>query len=315
MYSNIYELTDHKMSLKDKCWTECWTAFEKRDHEEAVRLLPLVKEPNKIKRKYDTRDNTSLLHLSSRNGWLDVTKDLITRYHCDPHERNDDGWTCLHWAAYGNRVDVMRYLIDECHCDPMAVDWIGRTPLHHAARWGSSAAVEYLLSTGKCDPLAKDNEGRTPFKLANTDTLSVLKKFGGIKSSHPIDSYVNILLVGNPGAGKSTLSHVINDTAASFTLLGSFRNVGGVVPCTAGIIPYKLQHRTLGNIILHDFAGHSEYYSSHSAVIENLLQGSGGVFLIVVNILEKEPVKQLHQWLAVVRNEAQKTLNPCHSCG
>ena len=338
------------MSLENKCWD----AFYRQYHEEAVRLLPLVKEPNKIKRKYIILvnigwDNTGLLHVSSRNGWLDVTKDLITKYHCDPHEIDDDGRTCLHWAAEGNHVDVMRYLIDECHCDPMAtdsnhrtilhkaaksksldvikylinechcdpmaVDWRRWTPLHHAAYCGSSAAVEYLLSTVKCDPLAKDKDGNTPFKLAKqrgkTDTLSILKKFGGIKSSHPIDSYVNVLLVGNPGAGKSTLSHVINDTA-SFTLLGSFRNVGGVVPCTAGIIPYKLQHRTLGNIILHDFAGHSEYYSSHSAVIENLLQGSGGVFLIVVNILEKEPVKQLHQWLTVVRNEAQKALNQCH---
>ena len=299
------------MSLEDKCLD----AFRYNNHEEAVRLLPLVKEPNKIKRRY-IWDNTSLLHLSSLRGWLDVTKDLITKYHCDPHERAGVGWTCLHWAARGNHVDVMRYLIDECHCDPMAVDRRGWTPLHCAAAiWGSSAAVEYLLSTGKCDPLAKDNDGNTPFKLAKeigrTDTLSVFKKFGGIKSSHPIDSYVNVLLVGNPGAGKSTLSHVINDTA-SFTLLGSFRNVGGVVSCTAGIIPYKLQHRTLGNIILHDFAGHSEYYSSHSAVIENLLQGSGGVFLIVVNILEKEAVKQLHQWLTVVRNEAQKALNECH---
>uniref|UniRef100_A0A1X7U5J1 Uncharacterized protein n=1 Tax=Amphimedon queenslandica TaxID=400682 RepID=A0A1X7U5J1_AMPQE len=365
------------MSLED----ECWAAFERRDHKEAVRLLPLVKELNKIKRRYSVWDNVSLLHLSSRYGWLDVTKDLITKYHCDPHERNDDGWTCLHYAAWRNHVDVMRYLIDECHCDPkvpdkygdtvlhrvaengsldfmkylinhhhcdpmatnnsgvtvlhlaarhidivkylinechcdpMAVDRWRRTPLHLAAALGYSAAVEYLLSTGKCDPLAKDDEGNTPFKLAKeyspTDTLSVFKKFGGIKSSHPIDSYVNVLLVGNPGAGKSTLSHVINDTA-SFTLLGSFRNVGGVVPCTAGIIPYKLQHRTLGNIILHDFAGHSEYYSSHSAVIENLLQGSGGVFLILVNILEKEAVKQLHQWLTVVRNEAHKALNECH---
>ena len=366
------------MSLEDKCWD----VFKYRDHEEAVRLLPLVKEPNKIKRRY-VWDDTGLLHLSSSRGWLDVTKDLITKYHCDPHERDGYGETCLYRAAGGNHVDVMRYLIDECHCDPiatdsdnwkilheaakskspdvikylinewnhdpMAVDWLGQTtlhcaascgssavveyllstgkcdpmavdrsgwtPLHCAAYYGSSAAAEYLLSTGKCDPLAKDNDGNTPFKLAKqrgrTNTLSVLKKFGGIKSSHPIDSYVNVLLVGNPGAGKSTLSHVINDTA-SFTLLASFRNVGGVVPCTAGIIPYKLQHRTLGNIILHDFAGHSEYYSSHSAVIENLLQGSGGVFLIVVNILEKEPVKQLHQWLTVVRNEAQKALNQCH---
>uniref|UniRef100_A0A1X7U3B3 G domain-containing protein n=1 Tax=Amphimedon queenslandica TaxID=400682 RepID=A0A1X7U3B3_AMPQE len=195
----------------------------------------------------------------------------------------------------------------------------GWTPLHNAARWGHSEAIECLLSTGKCDPLAKDNQGKTPLQLAKeakqrggTTTLPIFKKFGDIKSSHPIDSYVNVLLVGNPGAGKSTLSNVINETATGSIVLGSFRNVGGVVPCTAGIIPYKLQHRTLGNIILHDFAGHSEYYSSHSAVIENLLQGSGGVFLIVVNILEKEPVKQLHQWLTVVRNEAQKALNQCH---
>ena len=303
------------MSLEDKCWTECWTAFENKDHEEAVRLLPLVEEPNKLEGV-----GGRLLCLSSRYGWLDVTKDLITKYHCDPHERDGSDWTCLHYAAVGNHVDVMRYLIDECHCDPMTVDrdWsgYGLTPLHFAALLGHSAAVEYLLSTGKCDPLAKDNGGSTPFTLAKergrTDTLSVFKKFGDIKSSHPIDSYVNVLLVGNPGAGKSTLSHVIKDTAISSIVLGSFRNVGGVVPCTAGIIPYKLQHRTLGNIILHDFAGHSEYYSSHSAVIENLLQGSGGVFLIVVNILEKEPVKQLHQWLTVVRNEAEKALNECH---
>ena len=79
------------MSLEYKCWI----AFEDRDHKEAVHLLPLVKEPNKIKYRV-----TSLLHLSSRNGWLDVTKDLITKYHYDPHEIDNIGpWTCLYWAA------------------------------------------------------------------------------------------------------------------------------------------------------------------------------------------------------------------------
>ena len=355
-------------------------AVKRRDHEEAVRLLGL-QDPEVL-----YRDEPYLLYYSTRNGWLDVTRDLVTSYRFDPHEYYYNE-SCLYTAAEGNHVDIVEYLIKECRCDPMmrnitrygnivpvlhyvasaglldilkcmvmninghimdkqyrdtdgqtvlhcAVDHIdvvkylinqcncdimvtdknGHTPLHYAARWGTPEVVEYFLSTGNCDPLAKDYEGRTPLQLAGDSytVIVIFKKFGDIKISHPIDSYVNVLLVGNPGAGKSTFSHVINDTAAGSIVLGSFRNVGGVVPCTAGIIPYKLQHRTLGNIILHDFAGHSEYYSSHSAVIENLLQGSGGVFLIVVNILEKEAVKQLYQWLTVVRNEAQKSLNQCH---
>uniref|UniRef100_A0A1X7URD7 Death domain-containing protein n=1 Tax=Amphimedon queenslandica TaxID=400682 RepID=A0A1X7URD7_AMPQE len=263
----------------------------------------------------------TVLHRAAANGSLDVMKYLISHHHCDPMATNNGSVTVLHKAATTyNSSDVITYLINECNCDPMTVDKRGWTPLHFAADWGRSVAIECLLSTGKCDPLAKNNEGTTPLQLAREDQqktwkniiLPMFKKFGDIKSSHPIDSYVNVLLVGNPGAGKSTLSDVINDTATGSIVLGSFRNVRGVVPCTAGIIPYKLKHRTLGNIILHDFAGHSEYYSSHSAVIENLLQGSGGVFLIVVNILEKEPIKQLHQWLTVVKNEAQKALNQCH---
>ena len=413
-------------SVSVKYWSiplqyQCWQAFEERDYNEAIRLLPLVETPKYINlRGYEDYYSWSweycrkanLLHLSSRNGWLDVTKELISKYQFNPREGDDDGSTCLHYAAEGNQVDIVRYLVNECNCDPMTSGWngdtvlhtaaknrsldvikhlinhchcnpmttnrwgntvlyyavrhidvvkclvkecncdpmatdsskmtvlhyavndrstdiikylinecncdlmacteYGNTPLHLAAYWDRSAVFELLLSTGKCDPLAKDNEGRTPLQRASGDTRLIFKKFGQIKTSHPVDSYVNVLLLGNPGAGKSTLSHVITDTATGSIVLGTFRNVKGVEPCTAGIIPYKLQHKTLGNIILHDFAGHSEYYSSHSAVIENLLQGSGGVFLIVVNILEKGAVKQLHQWLTVVRNEEQKALDQCH---
>ena len=362
---------------------QCREAFQRSDHDEAVPLLRL-QNPDVL--YWDERD---LLYYSIRNGWLDVTRDLITTYHFDPHQYYNRE-SCLYTAAKFNDVDIVEYLIKECGCDPMkgtsgyagvpvlhyvaskglidvlkcmvlntnshimdkqyrdtysgqtvlhyavkhinvvkylinecncditVIDKYGQTSLHDAARWGTPAVIEYFLSTGNCDPLAKDNWGKTPLQLAKERgdgkdaVIAILKKFGNIKVSHPIDSYVNVLLVGNPGAGKSTLSHVINDTANGSIALGSFRNVGGVVPYTAGIIPYKLQHMALGNIILHDFAGHPEYYSSHSAVIENLLQGSGGVFLIVVNILEKEAVKELHHWLTVVRNEAQKVLNQCH---
>ena len=263
----------------------------------------------------DKYGNT-ILHAAASKGSLDVLKYLINTHHYNLMTTNNRGQSVLHCAV--RRINIVKYLIIECNCNIMVTDKLGQTPLHYAVDLADAEVMEYFLSTGNCDPFAKDNKGKTPLQLAkerrydSATFIAIFKKFGNIKVSHPIDSYVNVLLVGNPGAGKSTLSHVINDTATGPIVLGSFRNVGDVEPCTAGIIPYKLQHRTLSNIILHDFAGHSEYYSSHSAVIENLLQGSGGVFLIVVNILEKEAVKQLHQWLTVVRNEAQKALNECH---
>ena len=55
--------------------------------------------------------------------------------------------------------------------------------------------------------MAKDNKG-TPLQPANErlgrrhTVIAIFKKFGDIKISHPIDSYVNVFVVGNPGAGN-----------------------------------------------------------------------------------------------------------------
>ena len=255
-------------------------------------------------------DRDTVLHYAAKKGLLDLLKFMINHHNCNLMATNKRGETILHCTV----EHIVKYLINECNYDPIVVDKFGQTPLHIATNESYLATIEYLLSTGRCDPLVKDNEGRTSVKIAEgiTNILSIFKKFGQIKISHQIDFYVNVLLLGNPGAGKSTLRRVIIDTATGSIAFDSFRNVKSVEPFTVGIIPVKLQHKTLSKIILHDFAGHSEYYSSHSAVIENLLQGSAGVFLIVVNILEKEAVKQLHQWLTVVRNEAQKALDQCH---
>ena len=280
------------------------------EHTEVVKYL--IIECNFDPMTVINDDGDTVFHYAAKKILLDLLKLMIDHHYHNLMATNKRGETVLHCAV--DHIVVVKYLINECNCDVCAVDYHGWTPLHTATILNFSAVVECLLSTGRCDPLAKDNKGRTPLQLSqdHPHIHSIFKKFGQIKVSHPVDSYVNVLLLGNPGAGKSTLSHVIIDTATGSIAFGSFRNVKAVEPCTAGIIPYKLQHKTLGNIILHDFAGHPEYYSSHSAVIENLLQGSGGVFLIVVNILEKEAVKQLHQWLTVVRNEAQKALNQCH---
>ena len=293
---------------------------------------------------YDT--SVGLLHLAVFNGWLDVMETLIDKYHIEPQKGGYDTYT-LHVAVVAKRIDIVKYLIAKCRCDPMCKDWEGRTPLHYAAVDGSLnvmkylitecncnplvtdsyyntclhfavskkqySIIEYLLSTGKVNPLAKNAFYDTPLQKAKGDDImhSHFIKFGKVETSHPVDSYANVFLLGNPGVGKSTLAQVIIERA-SIILLAQFRTVKGVELCTAGIIPTKLQHKELGNIILHDFAGQAEYYTSHNAVIENLLQGSAAVFVVLVNILEEEATKHLQQWLTIVTNEVHKALKQCH---
>ena len=136
---------------------KCKDAFRNGDHAEAVRLLPLVKEPHLIR---DWSGTTLLHHLSARNGWLDVTKDLITNYHFDPQKRPFYG-NCLHYAAEGNHVDVVRYLITECNCDPMATDMDRNTVLHRVAACGSLDVMKYLINHHNCNLMATNNQGET----------------------------------------------------------------------------------------------------------------------------------------------------------
>ena len=296
---------------------------------------------------YQYFDRVGLLHLAVYNGWLDVMETLIDKYHiepqkggceiytlnvavaakridivkylitkcrCDPMCKDMSGMTSLHFAAQYGSLNVMKYLITECNCDPMVTNNYGSTCLHYAVWNKQYSIIEYLLSTGKVDPLAKNEFNLTPLQEAkgNDKIHSLFIKFGKVETFHPVDSYVNVLLLGNPRAGKSTLAQVITERAITTPVLALFRTVKGVELCTAGIIPTKLQHKELGNIILHDFAGQAEYYTSHTAVIENLLQGSAAVFVVLVNILEEEATKHLQQWLTIVTNEVHKALNQCH---
>ena len=309
-------------------------------------VMFLITEFDLRPKETDFYGNT-LLHCAADEGSLDVMRYLIDKHGCDPMAVNKKGKavihcaikhinvvkylidicdcnliktldcnhaSLLHHAAWKGAVDVMKYLISECNCSPMSVCKDGKTVLHDAVTFNNAEVVEYLLSTGLCDPLAQDKHRKTPSQIAHErsrDLIPLFEKFGQVQLSYPVESYVNVFLLGYPGAGKSTLFHAITSTATGFHYFGSIRYGEKVKSCTAGIIPKKLQHIKLGNIILHDFAGHSEYYSSHSAVIENLMQGSDGVYLVVVNILENEAAKQLYQWLTVVNNEAQKSPNEC----
>ena len=266
------------------------------------------------------RGNTPL-HVACKNGDMQMVQSMIGECHYDLMSKNNDGNTPLHLAYRHEDAQMVQCLIR--HCNPMCKDDEGNTLLHllcaHSDYEFSIPAIEYILSIGKINPLAKNNLGEAPLMLASSGkskqiVKAIFAKFGRIQISHPVHSYVNVVLLGNHGVGKSTLAQVIIQRSSGVfaSVRGIFRYVKGVELCTAGIIPSKLEHRELGNVILHDSAGQSEYYSSHIAVLENLLHGSAAVFIIVVRLSEKDVCKHLHHWLSIVENECHKALRQCH---
>ena len=50
---------------------------------------------------------------------------------------------------------------------------------------------------------------------------------------------------------------------------------------TTGINAHTISSHEVGNIVLYDLAGHKEYYSSHAAILENLMLSTPAVFAIL----------------------------------
>ena len=105
-------------------------------------------------------------------------------------------------------------------------------------------------------------------------------------------------LTGDSGAGKTTITELIVCLASSTAV----ECVADVQRYTAGIVPHHIQ--SLGNFVVYDFAGQQEYYSSHDAVLEQVMRRSAATFLCVVDLSESEEkiCESLHYWLSFIDN-------------
>ena len=95
-----------------------------------------------------------------------------------------------------------------------------------------------------------------------------------------------IFVIGNYGAGKSTFV----ETMKREGFFESFYTVSesSVPPHTAGIVPSVYTSKLYGRVLFYDFAGDPEYYSSHAAILENLVSSAKGdnIFILVVDLRE-----------------------------
>ena len=159
-------------------------AFKRKQHEDSVLYLSLLQtDPKRLRAGYTIRGQFSsiganLLHLSALNGWIGLTKDLITRYSFDPQEKDSWDRTPLHYAVVGDHTNVLQYLLkSQQNLVLQASDGCKENrPLHYAAEYGSLNAMKYLINDCKCNPHSRNAHGNTCLHhaWAHIDTVKYL---------------------------------------------------------------------------------------------------------------------------------------------
>ena len=74
-------------------------------------------------------DLSQPLHYAAARGNLEVVRELIETYECDPMCENMHGITPLHCASYCGQIYVVKYLQELYGTDTIVVDWLGACPI------------------------------------------------------------------------------------------------------------------------------------------------------------------------------------------
>ena len=228
------------------------------------------------------------LHIACEKGYLEIVKLLIKEANCDPNCRTIKGMTPLHLACRHQHFEVVIYLVTECIGDGFpSLPYYGNSLMEETLAGGSDNILFFLMSHG----------------LQFTSKYSQID--GNIRLVQPA---LKMFILGNSMSGKSTL---VKALMLNFVESGRFSKifnpkVTGVEPHTAGIIPYHAQNPSFGRVVMYDFAGQHEHYSSsHAAILEKLRCAHSDLVFIVVNISrpKEQLVKELKYWDSFVLNQ------------
>ena len=183
----------------------------------------------------------------------------------------------------------MQCLLAECHADPNCTTGNGTTPLSLAR--SNTEIIRLLLRHGavptdlyQCSSLLPDG---SPWKVAQ--------------------STISVFMVGDKGAGKTTLTKALTTEKASIVRwTGRLSKVSGVKERTAGIECHTTHSSRIGHLSLHDCAGHGEFHNAHDTVIRSSMSALAlGMFLFVVHLGAcLEDLKQtVSYWLSFIQSQ------------
>ena len=264
------------------------------------------------------------IHIACLGGHLNVVKYLITEQRCDPNIKGAGGRMALHYVCCTGNIDIIQYLISEQGSNPAITDDMFKSPLHMACNYGHVDVVQFLLQDRRVDALSMDRFGKSPadYVYFSNNSYQLLKLFDPLLKSRedfPIHLFTKVVLTGNSGAGKSSLAKVIaeQDTVSfsrqsdtDFSIHNHrYRIESEVETLTAGIDSYIVKSETIGNFVLYDLAGHSEYYFSQSVIMETVIQKTPAIFIDLVDLSksEEEIAQAIHHWLTFIESTTSKT--------
>ena len=237
------------------------------------------------------------LHIAVERTHLEILH-LLIKAGCKVDVVNKVGETALHKAVEGGHLEIVDLLIWENRKVNLRDDK-DRTALHYSAK-GSDPAIPLMLLEAGADLDAQDINGKTFADLANSEMLQSVKS-----NLLSLESCRMICVIGHPRVGKSTLVEAIRESNKDFWFKG-FYKVENIPNRTAGIDVKPLKSKKYGKMLFFDFAGQSEYYSSHYAFLEAALSSRGIIitFLMVVDlrIPYKERVDQCMEWLSPIKS-------------
>ena len=273
-----------------------------------------------------TNSGDTPLHVAARYGQLQVTIALINELNCDINVKGQLGRSLLHSAcaclSYRSDGAIVEYFCR--YLSPLLVDNDGNTPLHTVCKLKYRNDSPILKTLLKYNPplLVRNKDGKTPLDVASHWAKDVLDKYMIENRDKIYADYSNIqtlakkkysraepitriFVIGNPGAGKSSLVETLKREG----FFESFKRVSeSSVPLhTAGIVPSIHTSKHYGRSLFYDFAGDPEYYSSHAAILENLVSSKKGdnIFIIVVDLREENvKIREiLYYWLLFIHHQ------------
>ena len=234
--------------------------------------------------------------------------------------QNHKNQTPLHCMLMAGRYDELKLVLAQMKIDSNIQDDEGFTLMHLACQANNFDAVQLLLTTADANPSLEDKKGQTPITLAtDPNIIKLLTEHGAdpqplyaihrifFESREPPPTPVNLMVIGHPSVGKTTLIQSLQNEIFEKVISERFEHTAGVVPTNFNSLFY-------GEVTFYDFAGQPEYYASHDTVVHITIKNIPPIVLVIINLTESDKIvyDQLHYWINFIANRCAGLNDKAH---